>query len=160
MALPSSRLLFSCSVMSTSLKPYGQEHARLPCPSPSPRVCSNSCPLSRWCHPTVSSSVTPFSSCPQSFPASGSFPMSQLFTSGGQSIGTPASASVLPMNIQDWFPLRLTRVRGSCKPFSRFLLFQFARIAPKTLGNLYLHLLVFYKGYCKGYRWTGRWRGV
>ena len=79
--------------------------ARPPCPSPTPRVHSNSCPLSRWCHPTISSSVVPFSSCLQSFPASGSFPMSQFFASGGQSIGVSASASVLPTNIQDWFPL-------------------------------------------------------
>ena len=81
---------------------------RLPCPSLSPRVCSDSCPLSCWCHPTFLSSVVPFSSCLQSFPAPGSFPVSQLFTSGGQSVGSSASASVLPMNIQDWFPLRLT----------------------------------------------------
>ena len=78
------------------------------CPSPTPRACSNSCPLSRWCHPTISSSVTPFSSCPQCFPTSGSFPMSRFFTSGGQSIGASALASVSPMNIQDWFPLGLT----------------------------------------------------
>ena len=84
------------------------QHAWLSSPSLSPRACSNSCPLSRWCHPTISSSVTPFSSCPQSFPTSGSFPTSQLFASGGQSIGASASASVLPMNIQDWFPLELT----------------------------------------------------
>ena len=77
---------------------------RPPCPSPTPRVYSNSCPLSWWWHPTISSSVAPFSSCPQSFPASGSFPISHFFASGGQSIGVPASASVLPMNIQDWFP--------------------------------------------------------
>ena len=101
-------LLFSCSVMSDSLRPYGLQHARLPCPSPSPWVCSNSCPLSRWCHPTVSSSVAPSSPCPQYFPASASFPMSQLFASGGQSIGTSASASVLPRNILGWFPLGLT----------------------------------------------------
>ena len=82
--------------------------ARLPCPSSSPRPCSNSCPLSQWCHPTISFSVIPFSSCLQSFPESGSFPMSQFFASGGQSIGVSASASVLPMNIQDWFPLGLT----------------------------------------------------
>ena len=86
------------------------QHARLSCPSPSPRVCSNSCPLSPWCHPTISSSVVPFSSCLQSFPASVSFPVSRLFTSGGQSIGASAPASVLPTNIQDWFPLRLTGV--------------------------------------------------
>ena len=90
--------------MSYSLWPHGLQHVRLPCPSPSPRLCLNPCPLSQWCHPT---SVTPFS-CPQSFPASGSFPVSQLFPSGGQSIGASASASVLPMNIQDWFPLEWT----------------------------------------------------
>ena len=91
---------FSCSVMSESLQPHGLQHARLPCPSPTPGACSNSCPLSRWCHSIASSSVVPFSSCLQSFPASGSFPVSRLFTSGGQSIGASASASVLPMNIQ------------------------------------------------------------
>ena len=99
-------LLFSHSVVSNSLKPHRLQHARLPCPSSSPRVCSNSGPLTRWCHPTISSSVVPFSSCLQSFSAPGSFQMSLLFTSGGQSIG--ALASVLPMNIQDWFALGLT----------------------------------------------------
>ena len=94
-----------CSLVSDSSRPRGLQHARLPCPSPSPGVFENSCPLSRWCHPTISSPVVPFSFCPQSFPASGSFPMSQLFASGGQSI--EASASVLPMNIWDWFPLGL-----------------------------------------------------
>ena len=103
-----SLFLFSHSVMSDSLWPHGLQHTRLPCPSPSPGVCLYSCPLSRWCHPTISSSVVPFSSCPQSFPASGSFPMSQLFVSGGQRIGVSASASVLPMNIQGWFPLGWT----------------------------------------------------
>ena len=92
--------LFSCSVVSDSLWSHGLQHARPPCPSPTPGVYPNPCPLSQWCHPTISSSVVPFSSCPQSFPASGSFPMSQLFTSGGQSIGASASALVLPMNIQ------------------------------------------------------------
>ena len=101
-------LLFSHSVVFDSLQPHGLQHARLPCPSPSPRACSNLCPLSWWCHPTISSSVIPFSSCLQSFPASGSFLMSWLFASGGQSIGASASPSVLPMNIQDWFPLGLT----------------------------------------------------
>ena len=96
------------SVVSNSLQPHGLMHARLPDPSPTPRAYSDSCPSSGWCHPTTSSSVVPFSSCLQSFPASGSFPMSQFFASGGQSIGISASASVLPMNIQDWFPLRLT----------------------------------------------------
>ena len=95
-------------VKSKSLRPHWPQHARLLCPSLSLRVYSNSCPLSQWYHPTISSSVVPFFSCPQSFPASGSFPMSQLFTSGGQSIGASASASVLPMNIQDWFPLGWT----------------------------------------------------
>ena len=93
--------------MSDSLQAHRLQHARLPCPSLSPGVCSNSCPWSHWCHPTISSSVVPFSSCLQSFPAPGSFPMSQLFTSGGQSIGASASASVLPVNIQGWFPLGL-----------------------------------------------------
>ena len=94
---------FSCSVMSNSLRPHGLQHARLPCPSPTPGAYSNSCPLSRWCHPTISSSVIPFSSWPQSFPALESFPMNQLFTSGEQRIGVSASTSVLPMNIQDWY---------------------------------------------------------
>ena len=94
--------------MSDSLWPHGLQHARLPCLSLSPGVCSNSCPLSRWCHPTISSSVVPFSSCLQSFPASKSFPVSQFFASGGQNIGVSAPASVLPMNIQDWFPLGWT----------------------------------------------------
>ena len=100
-------LLFSHSVMSDSLRPHGLQHARLPCPSPTPRACSNSCPSSRWCHPTISSSVIPFS-CPHSFPASGSFQLKQLFASGGQQIGSSASASVLPMNTQDWSPLGWT----------------------------------------------------
>ena len=98
-----------CSaVVSGSWQPHGLQHARLPCPSLPPRVCSHSCPLSQWCHPAMSSSVISFSSYPQSFPASGSFPASQLFTSGGQSIGASASTSVLPVNIQGWFPLALT----------------------------------------------------
>ena len=96
------------AVVSSSLQMHGLQHARLPCPSLYPGVCSNFCLLSQWCHPTISSSVAPFSSCPQSFPASGSFPMIQPFTSGGQSFGASASTSVLPMNIQDWFPLGLT----------------------------------------------------
>ena len=101
-------LQFSCSVVSDSLWPHGLQHTRLPCTSPTPRACSNSCPSSRWCHPTISSSVIPFSSCLQYFPASGSFQMNKFFPSGGQSIGVSASASVLPMNIQDWFPLGRT----------------------------------------------------
>ena len=95
--------LLSLSVVSDSLWPHGLQHTRLPCPSPSSRICSKSCPLSRWCHPTISSSVTPFSFCLQSVPASGSFPISQLFTSGGQNIG--ASASVFPINPRGWVPL-------------------------------------------------------
>ena len=96
------------SVTQLCLTPYGLQHIRLPCLSPTPRACSNSCPLLRWCRPTISSSVVPFSSCPQSFPASGSFQISQLFTAGGQKIEALASASILPMNIQGWFPLGLT----------------------------------------------------
>ena len=98
---------FSCSVMSYSLWPHELQHTSPPCPSPTPGIHPNPCPLSQWCYPTISSSVIPFS-CLQSFPASGSFQMSQFFASGGQSIGVSASASVLPMNIQDWFPLRWT----------------------------------------------------
>ena len=103
-----SSVQFSRSVMSDFLRPHESQHARPPCPSPTPRVHPNSCPLSWWCHPAISSSVVPFSSCPQSFPASGSFQMSQLFISGGQSIGVSDSTSVLPMNTQDWFPLGWT----------------------------------------------------
>ena len=101
---------FSCSVVSNSATPgsHGLQHARPTCPSPTPRAYPNSCPLSRWCHPTISSSVVPFSSHLQSFPASGSFLVSQLFASGGQSIGVSASTSVLPVNTQDWFPLGWT----------------------------------------------------
>ena len=104
--------------MSNPLPPHGLQHTRLPSPSPSPRVCSHSCPLSWWCHPTTSFAVFPFSSRLQSFPASGSFPMSQFFAAGGQSIG--ASASVLPMNIQGWFPLELTGLMGEEDPFTRW----------------------------------------
>ena len=111
-------LLVSCSLLSESLRPHGLQPSRLPCPSLSPRICSNSCPSSWWCHPTVSFSVL-FSSCPQSFPASGSFPMSRLFSSGVQTIGTLASASVLPMNIQYWFPLGLTSFLLAVKGLSR-----------------------------------------
>ena len=100
--------LICCSVTQSCLTLRPHEHARLPCPSPSPRTCSNSCPLRQWFHPTISSSFVPFSSCLQSFPASGSFPMSQLFAPGDQSIGASAWASVLPVNIQGWFPLELT----------------------------------------------------
>jgi len=101
--------------MCQSLRPHGLQHARPPCPSPTPRLYSNSCPLSRWCHPTISFSVVPFSSCPQSLLSSGSFSMSQFFASGGQSFGVSASGSVLPMNIQDWF-LYDGLVGSSCSP--------------------------------------------
>ena len=103
-----SSVQFSLSVVSVSLQPHGLQHARLPCPSPTPGAYLNSGPSSQWCHPTISSSVVPFSSHLQSSPASGSFPISQFFTSGGQIIGASASASVLPMNIQNWFPLGWT----------------------------------------------------
>ena len=108
MAIGTWLLLFSCSVMSDSLRPHGLQHARLPYPLLSPRVCSDSCPSSQWCHPTISSFVTSYSSCPQSFPASGSFPMSQFFASGGQRIAASALASVFPMSIRGRFPLGLT----------------------------------------------------
>ena len=103
-----SSVQFSCSVVSDSLWPHESQQSRPPCPSPTPGVHPNSCPSSRWCNPAISSSGVPFSSCPQPLPASGSFPMSQFFTSGGQSIGVSASASVLPMNTQDWSPLGWT----------------------------------------------------
>ena len=111
---------FSCWVMSDTLRPHGLQHTRLPCPLPTPGVYSNSCPSSWWCYPTISSSVVPFSSCLQSFPASGSFPISQFFASGGQNIGVSTSASVLPMNIQDcspvgWTGLDLLAVQGTLK---------------------------------------------
>ena len=114
---PASRrsVQFNHLVTSNSLQLYGLQHTRLLCPSPTPEACSNSCPSSQWCHPTISSSVIPFSSCLQSFPASGSFAMSLLFTSGGQSIG--ASASVLPVNIQDPFPLGLIREHGTLENY-------------------------------------------
>ena len=119
-----SSVQFSRSVLSDSLRPHELQHARPPCPSQTPRVYSNSFPSSRWCHPAISSSVIPFSSCPQSFPASESFPMSQLFTWGGQSIEVSASASVLPMNTQDWSPLGWTgwislQSKGLSRVFSK-----------------------------------------
>ena len=110
-----SLVQFSCSVVSDSLRPHELQHARPPCPSPTPRAQPNPCPLSWWCHATISSSVVPFSSCLQAFPASGSFPMSQLFASGGQSIGVSALASVLPMNTQNWSPLEWM-VGSPCSP--------------------------------------------
>ena len=118
-----SSVQFSLSVAFNSLWPHGLQHTRLPCSSPTPRDCSNSCPLSRWCHPTILSSVVPFSSCLQSFPAPRSFQMSQFFVSGDQSTGISTSASVLPIKIQDWFPLTLTcwislQTKGLSRVFS------------------------------------------
>ena len=137
-------LLFSCSIVSDSLQPHGLQHIRFPCPSPSPEACSNSCPLSQWCHPTISSSVIPFSFCLQSFPTSGSFLMSQLFTTGSQSIG--AAASVLPMNIQGWFPLGLTGLfsllsKGLSRVFSNTTVkkHQFVSDQPSLWSNSHIH---------------------
>ena len=127
-------LLFSHSVVSDSLWPHGLQHATLPCPSPTPRACSHSCPSSQWCHPTISSSVIPFSSCFQSFPAPGSFPMSQFFASGGQSIGASASAAVFPMNIQDQFLLGWT---GSISLLSKGLSRVFSSISSSALSRLH-----------------------
>ena len=119
---------FSCSVVSDSLRPHGLQHSRLRCPSPTPRACSNSCPSSWWCHPTIPSSVVPFFFHLQSFPALGSFQMSQFFSSGGQSIGVSALPSVLPVNIQDWFPLGWTgwisfQSKGLSRVFSNTTVF-------------------------------------
>ena len=136
----------SRSVMSDSLRPRLLIQATPPCPSPSPGAYSNSCPLSQWCHPTISSSIIPFSSCPRSFPASGSFPMSQLFPSGGQSIRASASTSVLPMKIQDSFPLgltglisllskRISRVFSSCMVWKQ----QFFGAQPSLRSNSHVH---------------------
>ena len=138
--------LFSHWVMSNSLRPHGLQHARLPCPSLSPGVSSNSCPLSRWYHPTISSSVIPFSSWLQCFPASGSFPISQLFASGGQSIGASASASVLPVDIQSWFPLGLTGLitllsKGLSRVLSSITVWkhQFFGPQPSLWSNSHIH---------------------
>ena len=138
-------LLFSHSVMSSSLGHHGLQHARLPCPSPSPRVCSNSCPLSWWCHPTILSSVTPFY-CFQSFPVSGSFLVSWLFALGGQSIGASALASVLPMNIHGWFPSVSTGLitlmsKGLSRVFSNTTVqkHQFFSTQPSLWFNSYVY---------------------
>ena len=137
---------FSLSVVSNSLQPHGLQHARPSCPSPTPGVYPNSCPLSRWCHPTISSSVIPFFSCPQSFPGSGSFQMSQLFASGGQSIGVSASTSVLPMNTQDWFLLGWTgwislQSKGLSGVFSNTTVqkHQFFGAQPSSQSNSHIH---------------------
>ena len=136
-------LQFSCSVVSDSLQPHGLQHVRLPCPSPTPGAYSNSCLSSQWCHPTISSSVIPFSSCLQAFPASGSFPMSQFFISDGQSIG--ASASAFPMNIKDWFPLGWTGMILQSKGLSRVFAnttdqkYQFSSIQLSLWSNYHIH---------------------
>ena len=137
---------FSHSVVSESLRPHESHHARPPCPSPTPRVYSNSCPSSRWCHPAISSSVTPFFSCPQPLPASGSFPTSQLFAWGGQSTGVSVSTSVLPMNTQDWSPLGWTgwiflQSRGCSRIFSNTTVqkHQFFGTQPSSQSNSHIH---------------------
>ena len=144
-----STVQFNCSVMSNSLQPHGLQHARLPCPSPNPGAYSNSRPLSQWCHPTISSSLVPFSSCIQSFPASRSFPMSQFFALGGQSIGVSATASVLQMNIQDWFPLGWTgwislQSKGLSRVFSNITVqkHQFFHAQPSLWSNSHIYTLL------------------
>ena len=151
----SPSLQFSRWVMSNSLQPHGLKHARLPCPSPTPGAYTNSCPLSWWCHPTMSSSVISFSSNLQSFPASESFPMSQFFASGGQSIRVSASTLVLPMNIQDWFPLGWTglfslKSKGLSRVFSTP---QFKSINSSALSFPYGPTLTSIHDYWKTY-WT------
>ena len=143
-------IAFSCSDMSYSLWPHGLQHTRLPCPSLSPEFFSNSCPLSWWCHPTISSSIAPFS-YPQSFPASGSFLMNQLFTSGGQSTGT--LASVLPMNTQDWFPLALIGWSPCCPRDSQesSVAPQFKSIDSSALSLLYGPTVTSIHDYWKNY---------
>ena len=137
---------FSKSVVSNYLPPHGLQNARLPCPTPTPKDCSNSCPLSQWCDPTISSSVISFSSCLQSFPASGFFQMGQFFATGGQSIEASASASILPMNIQDWFPLELiSLITLQSKGLSRVLSsttiqkHQFFNPQPSLWSNTHIH---------------------
>ena len=146
-----SSVQFSHSVVSNSLPPHELQHPGLPCPSPTPRAYLNPCPLSWWCHPTISPCATPFSSCLQSFPASGSFPMSQFFTSDGQSIGVSASASVLPMNIQDWFSLGWTGcISLQSKRFlTAFYKPQLNRIISSVLSFLYSPTLTSIRDYWK-----------
>ena len=136
---------FSHSVVSDSLRPHGLQHTRPPCPSLTPRVYSNSCPLSPWCHPTISSSVIPFSFRLQSFPASGSFPVSQFYTPGGQSTGASASALVLPMNIQGWFPLGWTGLIFSLSKSTTFGKHQFFSAQSSLCSNSHIHTLLLKK---------------
>ena len=147
-----SSVQLSHSVVSDSFWPHGLQHARLPCLSPTPGACSNSCPLSWWCHPTISSSVISFSSCLQSCPASGSFPKSQFFASGGQSIGASASASVLLMNIQDWLPLGLTSLislqsKGLSRVFYNITVqkHRFFAAQPSLWSNTHFHTWLLVK---------------
>ena len=149
-----SSVQFSCSVMSNSLRPHESQHSRPPCPSPTPGVYPNSCPLSRWCHPTISPSVVPFSSCPQSLPASRYFPMSQLFAWGGQSIGVSSLASVLPMNTQDWSPLGWTgwtslQFKGLSRVFSNTTIqkHQFFGAQLSSKSNSLIHSWLLEKPY-------------
>ena len=148
---PLCSVQLSYSVMTSSLWPHEPQHARPPCPSPTARVYLNSGPLSWWCRPTISFSVVSFSSCPQSFPASGSFQISQFFTSGGQSIGASASASVLPKNIQDWFPLGWTGwISLQSKELSRvFSNTTVQSITSSALSFLYSPTLTSIHDYCK-----------
>ena len=142
----------SVTVMSDFLRPHGLQHTRPPCPSPTPRACSNPCPSSRWCHPTISSSVVPFSSCLQSFPASVSFLMSKFFASGGQSIGALASASILPVNIQGWFPLGWTGLISlQPKELSRVFNTTFKSISSSVLSFLYGPTLTSIHDYWKNH---------
>ena len=145
---------FSHSVVSDSLRPHELQHARPPCPSPTPKVHPNPCPLNRWCHSTISSSVIPFSSCPQSFPASGFFPMSHLFASGGQSIAVSTSTSVLPMNTQDWSPLGWTgwislQSKGLSRVFSNTTVqqHQFFSAQLSSQSNSHIHTWLLEKPY-------------
>ena len=142
----SDSVQFSSAAQSCpTLRPHGLQHARPPCPSPTPGAYSDSCPLSRWCHPTISSSVIPFSSRLESFPASGSFQMSQFFASGGQNIGVSASASVLPMTMQDWFPLGLIDLislqsKGLSRVFNTMAQkYQFCSHQPSLWSNSHIH---------------------
>ena len=150
---PFSSVHLSCSVVSDSLGPHGLHHGRPPCPSPTPTIYANSCPSSRWCHPTISSFLIPFSSHPQSFPASGSFQMSQFFASDGQSIGVSASASVLPMNIQDWSPLGWTGWISLCPRDSQESspTPQFKNINSSALSFLYSPTLTSIEDYWKNH---------
>ena len=152
-----SSVQFSSAAQSClTLRPHGLHHARPPCPSPTPRIYSNSCPSSQWCHPTISSSIVPLPSCPQSFPASGSFQMSHFFASGGKGIGVSASASVLPMNIQDSFPLGFTGLvslqsKGLLRVFSNTTVWKHHSLA---LSLLYVILLTSVHDYWKNHSLT------